>query len=222
MKLEHLEQALAYGFSTANLLQRALTHRSFGADNNERFELLGDSVLNCIIAEALFGRYPELSEGALSRLRANIVRQDSLANVARKMELGRYLRLGEGERKSGGAARASILADALEAIIGAIHVDGGFERARTVTLFLFADVLASIDPSLSSKDSKTTLQEILQARKHDLPHYELVATRGEAHAQEFEVDCLIPVLGVRCTGVGASRRVAEQAAAAKAIEVIES
>jgi ribonuclease-3 len=222
MKLEQLAQALAYEFRTPNLLQRALTHRSFGADNNERFEFLGDSVLNCIIAEALFVRYGELSEGALSRLRANIVRQNTLATVARKMELGHYLWLGEGERKSGGAARASILADALEAIIGAIHVDGGFDQARTVTLSLFADVLSSIDPTLSSKDSKTTLQEILQGRKLDLPVYELVATRGEAHAQEFDVDCLIPVLSIRCSGTGNSRRAAEQAAAAKAIEVIES
>jgi ribonuclease-3 len=222
MSLEQLGVALAYAFKSPGLMQQALTHRSYSADNNERFEFLGDSVLNFVIAETLFERFPRLSEGALSRLRANLVRQETLAKVAIGISLGSCIRLGDGELKSGGAQRASILADALEALIGAIHRDGGYAAARDTTLRLFSEVLAGINPDQSSKDPKTTLQEFLQGRKLDLPVYELLTTRGEAHAQEFEVECRIPVLKISCSGRGASRRAAEQAAASVALEKIEA
>lgn len=222
MSLEQLGVELAYAFKSPGLMQQALTHRSYSADNNERFEFLGDSVLNFVIAETLFERFPRLSEGALSRLRANLVRQETLAQVAREISLGTCIRLGDGELKTGGAQRASILADALEALVGAIHRDGGFVAARDTTLRLFAEVLAGINPDQSSKDPKTTLQEYLQGRKLDLPIYVVLTTRGEAHAQEFEVECQIPALTIRCSGRGASRRAAEQAAATVALEKIES
>lgn len=217
MSAQRLEAALGHSFGRPELLRQALTHRSFGSPHNERLEFLGDSVLNCVIAGALFRNFGDLKEGELSRLRASLVRQETLAGIARGLALGDFLRLGEGELKSGGAQRPSILADALEAIFGAIHVDAGFDAARNVIETLYQPALARIDPGAAGKDPKTALQELLQGRRLQLPRYVLLATRGEAHAQEFEVECEVPELGVRTTGVGASRRIAEQQAAERAI-----
>lgn len=222
MNSRRLEAALGHDFGRPELLRQALTHRSFGAANNERLEFLGDAVLNCAIAAALYRRFPDLKEGDLSRLRAALVRQESLAAVAAGLGLGNCLRLGEGEQKSGGARRPSILADGLEAVLGAIHLDAGFEAARGAVERLFAGAIAAIDPGESGKDPKTALQEVLQGRRLPLPRYGLLATRGEAHAQEFEVECVIDGLGVRGTGSGASRRIAEQQAARQALSAIKA
>jgi len=213
MALRRLASALGHEFSKPELLHQALTHRSFGSPHNERLEFLGDSVLNCVIAAALYERFNKLNEGELSRQRANLVRQESLAQIAQDLDLGDYLRLGEGELKSGGFRRPSILADGLEAIFGAIYLDAGFDAARVAIERLYRVPLDRLDPKESGKDPKTVLQEILQGRKLPLPQYALIATRGEAHAQEFEVECSVPVLAIRASGVGGSRRAAEQAAA---------
>jgi ribonuclease-3 len=218
MSLPSIERALGYVFGDRRLLEQALTHRSYGAPHNERLEFLGDSVLNCVIAQALYERFGAIREGDLSRLRANLVRQESLAEIARGIALGDRLRLGEGELKSGGGRRPSILADALEALFGAVFVDGGFAAARQTILKLYAPVLANLDPQRTGKDAKTALQEFLQGRRMSLPQYHLKATRGEAHAQEFEVECLIPELGISAIGRGSSRRAAEQEAARRAFE----
>lgn len=218
MKPSAIERAIGHVFARRDLLDQALTHRSCGAPHNERLEFLGDSVLNCVIAEALYERFGDVREGDLSRLRANLVRQDSLAEIARGIALGEQLRLGEGERKSGGHRRPSILADALEALFGAVFIDGGFEEARRTILMLYGSALANLDPNRTGKDAKTALQEFLQGRRLALPQYHLRATRGEAHVQEFEVECLIPELGIATTGRGPSRRAAEQEAARRAFE----
>ncbi|MBU1235191.1 MAG: ribonuclease III [Gammaproteobacteria bacterium] len=220
MRAERLEKALGHRFISSELLLQALTHRSYGSPHNERLEFLGDSVLNCVVATLLIERFPALREGDLSRLRANLVKQDTLADIAQALDLGDALRLGEGELKSGGFRRPSILADGLEAIIGAIYLDAGFGAARLTIETLFDRRLAEIDPALSGKDAKTELQELLQARKLPLPQYELLATRGEAHAQEFEVQCVIASLSIRAPGIGHSRRNAEQVAARRAIEMM--
>ncbi|MCP5296584.1 MAG: ribonuclease III [Zoogloeaceae bacterium] len=212
------ERAIGYAFNSRDLLKQALTHRSYGAIHNERLEFLGDSILNCVIAQALYERFLEVREGDLSRLRANLVRQETLAAIAKRLGLGEQLRLGEGELKSGGFRRPSILADGLEALFGAVFIDGGFERARETVLRLFDPYLSNLDPQHSGKDAKTSLQEFLQGRRLALPQYQLSATRGEAHAQEFEVECLIPELGISTTGCGPSRRAAEQEAAKRALE----
>ncbi|MCB1892956.1 MAG: ribonuclease III [Rhodocyclaceae bacterium] len=212
------ERAIGYAFNSRDLLRQALTHRSYGAIHNERLEFLGDSILNCVIAQALYERFLEVREGDLSRLRANLVRQETLAAIAKRLGLGEQLRLGEGELKSGGFRRPSILADGLEALFGAVFIDGGFERARETVLRLFDPYLSNLDPQHSGKDAKTSLQEFLQGRRLALPQYQLSATRGEAHAQEFEVECLIPELGISTTGCGPSRRAAEQEAAKRALE----
>lgn len=212
------ERATGYVFNSRELLRQALTHRSYGASHNERLEFLGDSILNCVIAQALYERFLEVREGDLSRLRANLVRQETLAEIAQRLGLGEHLRLGEGELKSGGFRRPSILADGLEALFGAVFLDGGFDRARQTILRLYEPYLASLDPHHSGKDAKTTLQEFLQGRRLALPQYLLRATRGEAHAQEFEVECLIPELGITAIGRGTSRRSAEQEAAKRAFE----
>jgi ribonuclease-3 len=217
MNPQRLEAALGHAFGRPELLRQALTHRSFGYPHNERLEFLGDAVLNCVIAGALYESFGDLKEGELSRLRASLVRQETLAGLARDLSLGEFLRLGEGELKSGGAQRPSILADALEAIVGAIHVDAGFDAACGVIGRLYRPVLDGLDPAAAGKDPKTALQELLQGRHLPLPRYALLATRGEAHAQEFEVECELSGLGVRTIGVGASRRVAEQQAAQRAI-----
>ncbi len=215
-----LQQSIAYRFSRTELLAQALTHRSHGAPHNERLEFLGDSVLNCAIAAELFERFGALPEGDLSRLRAQLVRQEALHRLAQTLTLGDYLRLGEGELKSGGFARPSILADAFEALIGAIFLDGGFLAARKTIAVLYQPLLADLDPNALAKDPKTLLQELLQARKMALPQYSVVAARGAPHSQNFEVECLVPELSLRTTGSGSSRRTAEQEAALRAFEQI--
>lgn len=222
MKAQRLEAALGHGFGRPELLRQALTHRSFGSPHNERLEFLGDSVLNCVIAGALYKNFCDFKEGELSRLRASLVRQETLAEIARGVSLGDFLQLGEGELKSGGARRPSILADALEAIFGAIYVDAGFDAAQSVIERLYQPSMTRIDSSDAGKDPKTALQEILQGRHLPLPRYALLATRGEAHAQEFDIECVIPELGIRTTGSGSSRRIAEQQAAQRAMAGINS
>ncbi len=218
--LNRLEPAIGYHFLQPALLQQALTHRSYGAAHNERFEFLGDSILNCSVAALLFERFPALREGELSRLRATLVRQETLFEIAQSLCLGEALLLGEGELKSGGFRRPSILADALEALFGAIFLDAGFEPARTVIARLYQPLLAGIDPQQANKDPKTVLQELLQGRHLPLPQYALQATRGEAHDQEFDVECRIPALNVSVVGTGANRRAAEQDAARQAFALI--
>jgi ribonuclease-3 len=217
---ERLQQRVGYRFSGRELLAQALTHRSHGTPHNERLEFLGDSVLNCVVAVELFERFRDLPEGDLSRLRARLVRQEALHQLAQDLGLGEHLRLGEGELKSGGSTRPSILADAFEALVGAIFLDGGFGAAREAVLRLYEPLLAGLDPQDSGKDPKTLLQELLQARRMALPQYTVLATRGAAHDQNFEVECTIPQLSVRTTGSGSSRRIAEQEAAMRAFEQI--
>lgn len=210
---ERLAKSLAHAFGQPELLRQALTHRSHSSPHNERLEFLGDSVLNCAVAILLYRRFPSLREGELSRLRASLVRQETLAEIAAALGLGDALRLGEGELKSGGFRRPSILADALEAIFGAIYLDAGFEVAQKIIAALYQERVDQIDPSDAGKDAKTALQEYLQARHLPVPQYSLVATRGDAHAQEFEVVCAIPAIDMEANGRGASRRGAEQQAA---------
>ena len=221
MKPQALEAALGHVFGRPELLRQALTHRSFGTPHNERLEFLGDSVLNCAVAAYLYQRFAGMKEGELSRLRASLVRQEALADIAQRLALGDCLQLGEGELKSGGAKRPSILADALEAVFGAIHVDAGFDAARIVIERLYEPAMTRIDSNGAGKDPKTALQEILQGRHLPLPRYGLLATHGEAHVQEFEVECVIADLGVRSTGTGSSRRIAEQQAAQRALAAIK-
>lgn len=207
---------LQYEFSDAGLLEQALTHRSKGGHNYERLEFLGDSILNFIIAEELFDRFPETKEGTLSRLRASLVQKDTLAVLARELALGDHLLLGGGELKSGGYNRDSILADALEAIIGAVSKDGGLEAARAFVLRIFSEKLARIHPTTMRKDPKTSLQELLQKRGAELPVYKVIHVRGEPHAQHFVVECSASGLPEPVVGEGRSRRNAEQEAASKA------
>ncbi len=207
---------IAYVFERPELLQRALTHRSFGSDHNERLEFIGDGALNCAMALELHRLFPELSEGDLSRLRANLVNQRILAEIAVELGLGGLLLLGEGEAKSGGGQRPSILADALEALLGAVLLDGGFDAAHRVVAELFAGRLRQIDPLAVGKDPKTLLQEFLQGHRLALPRYTVVEVRGEAHDQEFWVECSVPDRALRCVGRGKSRRAAEQDAARQA------
>jgi len=222
MDLAALEERLHYKFKSGELLQQAVTHRSHGVVHNERLEFLGDSVLNCVVAQLLFLKYARLDEGDLSRLRANLVKQQSLSEIAERMGLSDFLRLGEGEMKSGGFRRPSILADTMEAVFGAVFVDGGFEGARDVISRLFEPVLKVVDPKTLGKDSKTLLQEYLQAKRLPLPVYTVVETRGAAHNQEFEVECSIPKLDVGVRGNGRSRRGAEQSAAKLALETAQA
>jgi ribonuclease-3 len=218
MELTALEERLGYRFASPALLEQAVTHRSHGAVHNERLEFLGDAVLNCTIAQLLYQRYARLNEGDLSRLRANLVKQSSLAEIAERIDLSDFLRLGEGEMKSGGFRRPSILADTMEAIFGAVLVDGGFEAGSGVIARLFEPVLKHVDPKTLGKDSKTLLQEYLQGKRLPLPVYTVVETRGAAHNQEFEVECSIPKLEISVRGNGRSRRAAEQTAAKLALE----
>ena len=216
--LRVLEQRIGHTFAGQGLLQQALTHRSHGSINNERLEFLGDSVLNCVVGLMLYLRFPELQEGQLSRLRANLVNQQSLCDLARGLQLGPTLRLGEGELRSGGADRPSILADALESLLGAVMLDAGFDAARGVIERLFTPVIAEIDPVTHGKDPKTLLQEWLQARRMGLPEYSLVGVTGQAHAQTFTVECRIEGSEVRTQGRGGNRKTAEQVAAKLAYE----
>lgn len=219
---ELLEKALGYTFAEPQLLRQALTHRSAGSRNNERLEFLGDAILGCVIAEELYGRYPRAREGELSRLRATLVRRESLAEIALVLELGRYLKLGSGERKSGGHQRDSILADALEALFGAIYLDSGFSATRSCILALFADKLDSLSGAASLKDAKTRLQEHLQAQRKPLPEYTVTDVSGEAHAQSFRVACVVRDIDVEPSlGEGSSRRQAEQVAAARMLALLE-
>ncbi len=206
-------------FERSELLQQALIHRSFGAPHNERLEFLGDGVLNCSIASLLFERFPSFPEGDLSRIRAHLVNQECLSRLAQGLDLGQYLSLGEGELKSGGFRRPSILADALEAIFGAVFIDRGFAAADRLIRKLYAPLLSTIDPKSLGKDPKTLLQEFLQGRRLELPKYNIVEVRGEAHEQLFLVECLISELGLRSVGEGGSRRSAEQRAAQSAYEL---
>ncbi|MGB3291233.1 MAG: ribonuclease III, partial [Burkholderiaceae bacterium] len=202
--LASLQAALGHQFADASLLEQALTHRSHSAHHNERLEFLGDSVLNFVVAALLYRRFANIDEGDLSRLRANLVKQASLADIATRLSLSQYLRLGEGELKSGGFRRPSILADALEALFGAVFLDGGFDAAQKVIARQYEPVLVNVDPKTLGKDPKTLLQELLQARKLDLPLYTVVATHGAAHNQMFEVECQIPKLDIKVVAAGSS------------------
>jgi len=220
MDWEQLQQAIGYRFAQPALLGQALTHRSHSTPNNERLEFLGDSILNCVVAAELFSRFGGAREGDLSRLRANLVRQETLYRIAQALSIGECLRLGEGELKSGGHERPSILADALEALFGAVFLDGGFGAAQDSILLLYSSALSEVDPKATGRDPKTTLQEFLQARHIALPKYVVVSTSGAAHSQQFEVECTIPELSVRSTGRGNSRRAAEQEAAQSAYAMV--
>ncbi|MDR3157637.1 MAG: ribonuclease III [Zoogloeaceae bacterium] len=216
-----LEELLDYHFADKTLLTMALTHRSFGVPHYERLEFLGDGVLDCVVAALLYQRFPHLPEGDLSRLRSHLVCQDTLCQLAQEIRLSAMLRLGEGEMKSGGGQRPSILADVLEAIFGAIYLDGGFPAAMAVIERLFAAQLAALTPGQSMKDAKTRLQEWLQGRHQALPKYVLLETTGAAHAQTFHALCQIDSQGIRAEGMGGSRRLAEQSAAANALRLLE-
>lgn len=218
MKTGSLERRLGYRFNDPILLQQALTHRSYGTPNNERLEFLGDSVLGLVIAQELYARFGAHPEGKLSRLRAALVRAQTLAEVALEMELGEHLRLGEGELKSGGFRRPSILADALEALFGAVLLDGGVEAARGVILRLYQPLVEGLDPKQEAKDPKTQLQEYLQGRHSALPSYRVTSTTGIAPNEVFQVECVIADLGVSALGSGSTRRGAEQDAAQQAFE----
>lgn len=221
MTEDQLERALGYKFQDRSLLQNALTHRSYSSPHNERLEFLGDAVLNAVIARKLFERFPLLPEGDLSRLRAQLVRQDSLHQLALSLALGDALRLGEGELKSGGHRRPSILADALEALFGAIWLDNGFDAASEIIGRLYRDKLSRLVPGQGNKDAKTRLQEYLQGKRLTLPQYTLTGTEGDAHAQRFTVACVIDALRLRTEGSATSRRAAEQVAAERALAVLE-
>ena len=220
--LQALQKRLEHEFSNPRLLQQALTHRSFSADHNERVEFLGDSVLNLAVAGLLYERLSELPEGDLSRVRANLVKQETLHQLAVQIGLPTLIRLGEGEAKSGGQKRPSILADALEAVIGAVYLDAGFDKAAELVRRLFKDV--EINPHMEAigKDPKTELQEWLQGRKMNLPIYRVVGTLGAAHKQTFDVECEISEFGRAERGMGGSRRAGEQAAAAVMLAYVKT
>ena len=220
--LSELQVRLGYAFRQQALLQQAVTHRSFSADHNERLEFLGDSVLNLSVAHLLYTQLANLPEGDLSRVRANLVKQDTLHQLAKTLDLPAVMRLGEGEMRSGGQNRPSILADALEAIIGAVYLDGGYKDAQALVERLFAQVDIKPDMQAVGKDPKTELQEWLQGRKLALPKYTVVGTSGAAHRQQFEISCEVTELRQTQQGSGASRRAAEQAAAAAMLQILKS
>lgn len=221
-RLSTLQERLGYRFRQPSLLARALTHRSFGAEHNERLEFLGDSVLNLAVSKLLFDRFGGSDEGDLTRVRAHLVREDSLYKAALQLRLNEVLRLSEGEARGGGAQRPSILADALEAVIGAIYQDGGFDAAAQLIQQLFGEVILSSGMDNWRKDAKTELQEWLQGRRLPVPSYRIVATRGQAHAQTFEVECAVPALEIAACGEGRSRRAAEQEAARAVLERLQA
>jgi len=216
------ETRLGHQFEDRALLAEALTHRSFGTPNNERLEFLGDGLLNCIVADELYRRFPKLREGELSRLRAFLVKESTLFEVAQRLRLGDALHLGDGELRSGGGDRPSILADGFEALVGAIYLDAGFDRTRRVVVDLLRPLFGGLDTRAALKDPKTELQEYLQGRHLPLPTYQVVGTSGAAHRQRFEVHCLIDGLGLQTAGHGSSRRVAEQSAAREALAAVRS
>jgi len=216
-----LLKKLEYSFSDITLLDEALTHRSYSSKNNERLEFLGDGILNFVIAHELFKLYPDVQEGDLSRLRANLVNKDSLAEIAGHLALGEVIKLGSGELKSGGFRRPSILADAVESILGAVYCDAGFEACRDLIVRLYTKRLSSSMDLQSLKDPKTQLQELLQSRRYSLPDYQVTNITGQAHAQVFHIRCAIEKMNIVVTGEGKSRRKAEQVAANKAITQIK-
>ena len=218
MKPDHFQHISGYRFKQEDLLKQALTHRSFSRSrNNERLEFLGDSVLGLVISQFIFQQLPEANEGELSRIRASLVKEETLANVARDIDLGNHIHLGGGELKSGGFRRSSILSDALEAVIGAIYLDSGFEQAKETVLYFYRDYLQTIPDSEVLKDPKTRLQELLQAQQKDLPNYQVVQTVGKDHDQTFTVKCEVASLSLETTGKGTSRKKAEQVAAETAL-----
>jgi ribonuclease-3 len=221
-RLEALQQRLGYRFQQPALLTRALTHRSAGADHNERLEFLGDAVLQTAVSHLLYTRFAGSDEGDLTRVRAHLVREDSLHRLALALGLSDVIRLSEGEARGGGAQRASILADALEALIGAAFLDGGFAPAQAMVQQLFGETIATTEVDSWSKDAKTELQEWLQARKLAVPAYRIVATRGQAHAQTFDVECAVAALGLAEHGQGKSRRIAEQEAAQRMLAALKA
>jgi ribonuclease III len=220
--IDELLKKLEYSFGDIELLKEALTHRSYAAKNNERLEFLGDGILNFVIADELFKRYPGAQEGDLSRLRANLVNKESLAEIANQLDLGEVIQLGSGELKSGGFRRPSILADAVESILGAVYSDGGFDPCRDLIVRLYAYRLSPPTDLHSLKDPKTRLQELLQSRGFALPDYQVVNITGQAHAQVFHVECTIAKMNITVNGEGKSRRKAEQVAAEKAIVEVEA
>jgi ribonuclease-3 len=221
-RLAALQSRLGYRFNEEALLERALRHRSYGADHNERLEFLGDAVLSLTISSLLFERFAGSDEGDLTRVRAHLVREDSLHKVALTLGLPEVVRLSEGEARGGGAQRVSILADALEAVIGATFLDGGFDAARTLVQRMFGEIIANTEIGNWSKDAKTELQEWLQARRLPVPGYRITATRGQAHAQTFEVECAVPALSLTFSGEGRSRRLAEQEAARRMLDSLKA
>ena len=220
--LDQLQLRLGHRWTQPGLLQRALTHRSHGADHNERLEFLGDSVLSTAISRLLYSRYSDSAEGDLTRVRAHLVREDSLHRLALDLGLPGLLRLSEGEAKGSGAQRPSILADALEALIGAVFIDAGYEAAAAVVQRLFGPLIDSADLNRWAKDAKTELQEWLQGRRLPVPVYRIVATRGQAHAQTFEVECVVEALSLSGQGEGRSRRIAEQEAARRLLDQVKA
>ena len=220
MQLERLQKKLGYQFETLDYLTQALTHRSAASINNERLEFLGDSILNFAIGKALFDQFPKANEGELSRMRATLVREHTLAIIAREFNLGEFLKLGPGELKSAGHRRESILADCVEAIIAAIYLDKGMEQAMQKMYDWYAGFLAEIKPGEAQKDPKTRLQEFLQSRKQPLPIYEVIDIKGEAHNQTFKVSCQVTQLDMLFIGSGTSRRKAEQNAAEQVLAAI--
>jgi len=216
-----LSEAIGHQFRDPRLLQLALTHRSYGAEHNERLEFVGDGVLNAVIAADLYRRFPRCAEGDLSRIRANLVNRPTLRDVAGQLDLGAHLRLGAGELRSGGATRPSILADAVEAVIGAVFIDAGYPAAEAAVLRLYRPLLDGLTPERLGKDAKTRLQEWLQGRRIPLPEYEVLEVSGEAHAQTFVVACRIPALGIEVKASGSSRRAAEQKTAEAALGRVE-
>ena len=220
--IEQIEKILNYHFNDNSLLELALTHRSFQGKNNERLEFLGDSILNFIIAELLFKKFNLLPEGDLSRLRSQLVKSETLSEIGILLQLGDYLILGEGELKSSGWRRPSILADSVEAIIGAVFIDGGISAASNLILSWFKDKIDLINPDNIQKDSKSVLQELLQGKKIPLPDYNIVSIEGEAHCQHFRVSCSIPKLGLSIEGDGSSRKIAEQSAAEEILKKLKN
>lgn len=213
-------KAIGYTFSDESLLVQALTHRSAAKQHNERLEFLGDAILGMVIAETLFTAFPTVPEGKLTRMRSTLVKGETLAELAREASMGPLLKLGPGELKSGGHRRSSILADAVEAVLGAIYVEAGFERTREVILQLWGPRIARLDPNAHPKDNKTRLQEFLQSRKHPLPDYKVLSVTGKDHDQTFSVACHVSLLQMPVTGTGNSRRKAEQNAARQALEIL--
>ena len=221
-RLEALQQRIGHRFADPRLLVRALTHRSFSSGHNERLEFLGDAVLSLAISDLLFAHFSGSDEGDLTRVRAHLVREDSLHRAALQLGLPEVVRLSDGEARGGGAQRASILADALEAVLGATYIDGGFGAARSLVQRWFGEIIATTEIASWAKDAKTELQEWLQGRRLPVPAYRIVATRGQAHAQTFEVECAVPALGLAELGEGRSRRIAEQEAARRMLDALKA